>query len=682
MLFTVLFTPSFPKHMKFREMVTCDSMEAMRMRPSTCTLGACAAVEWPHPYNRDVLIVGDSLLAADAYGGCSPVAARISELTSLNVETAAVPDGVLLPPDAMPTASSIVPPSFADTVASWVVISGGLEDLFHAHGGGSSLDLDALMSVYGSGRMAELVRAALRGGAKVALVSYPISRRLQSTGPLRQQFDLLMARYERFAATTENVFFAEVRHLSHRANASRLFDAADTSLLSWRGGLDVGSVIGAIIRASLPAAGEEEAADDFEAAAMGETPGGGDEAVADAGGSGGVDAPLTCGVRELVARELAGCSDLDLEGELRKSELFDAANTTVNASIEWLAGALSRGEEVRLKRLRLSSNAEALRAGGLASLALGWQRHGSLRHIELAWCNLTAADVELVAAHAPLVHGGGGDGGGHAEGEGEGGVDGGVDGAGVAGGGVADGAGGDHLRMYPSPPSLPPSLRTLSLAHNPQVGAAGAAALASSLLARAPLAALTALQLTGCSVGVDGARSMAAALAAGGGDALESLALDQNGLGDEGVTALAAVLAAGGTNGRERSITSLHSLDLSANGIGASGIASLATALATSRGSALHTLWLHSNAAGDSGAASLAHMLERNTALRVLGLLDNAVSLAGTRAIEKALRANRALGRLDLTAHNDLRHLDSHAWRVDAATTRNAEAAALGGEAG
>jgi hypothetical protein len=313
---------------------------------------------------------------------------------------------------------------------------------------------------------------------------------------------------------------------------------------------------------------------------------------------------------------------------------------TLNATVETLIAALadSTHRTPRLDTLLLGSNPQLAHDGSGRALAAVLRGHRTVRHLDLNGCDLTAADVSVVASAllTPRT--------------------------------LADGS------------RSPAALTSLALSFNPSIGAAGAAALAEALRENHILAKL---HLSSCSIGAEGASFLGAVLAAGGGLGLEELTLDANGIGDEGAREIAEAL---------RKDNHTISLELSGNGIGALGIEAIARAITPApseptattlqgwpsiepRASALRSLNLHSNDAGDGGAAALADMLRQNTKLGSLGLWDNGVSRVGAQALLEALDANRVLTRLSLVEHNDVASMFVDvAKRLDAAVARNAEA--------
>jgi serine/threonine protein kinase len=113
-----------------------------------------------------------------------------------------------------------------------------------------------------------------------------------------------------------------------------------------------------------------------------------------------------------------------------------------------------------------------------------------------------------------------------------------------------------------------PALAALSLAACAGVGPAGAAQVAR-LLAH-PASRLTRLDLAGCRIGDFGVRALADAAVAGPAAALLELSLCANAIGDAGAADLADALAA---------LSSLRVLDLADNAVGAKGLRRLAASL-------------------------------------------------------------------------------------------------------
>jgi hypothetical protein len=230
---------------------------------------------------------------------------------------------------------------------------------------------------------------------------------------------------------------------------------------------------------------------------------------------------------------------------------------------------------VRLQALSLNQN--ALRCGGLTSLAAALAEAPALAELSLNQNSLADAGVIALAAAlsgGPPPRGGGGAGGG---------------------GGGADAPLAPHAFFAAplSPFSSP--LRVLTLRHN-TIGDAGASALA-------PLCARF----------------------------LEALDLQDNRVGADGCAALAAAL-------RTHACTLRH-LDLRRNRGGAAGAASLAGALITN--ASLTSLSLAHNEIGDDGAASLTACFAHNAALKKLSVVGNGISKEADAALEGARRARK-----------------------------------------
>ena len=599
--------------------ITCDDGHI------ECTADVCLSPSWPHERHREVIVVGDDLMAPSNYDGeCSPVSQRIADDTALAVENAATVGASL-------RSGLSLPSSFAAGV-DWVVISGGLNDILNAAAARTSLNLDTLMSAYDSGSMAEVVASAVQDGARVALVEYPIDRRI-ADGLVRGQYEALMDRFERFTINRrqkhgENVYFVRLRDVSSATNAS-LF-AADLSRPSWRGGALIGSRVASLVAASLAAPEEVE----YEETA----------------------APVTCYLGELLASgaarpALAECTTLDLQGALRpNSSTIEAANMTLNATMHLLVDSLLDDDRAtpRLSTLLLSTNPSLSEANATARVAAALSRHRHLQHMTLDGCDLSAADVDEIARAllAPRT----------------------------------DATGGSAA---PSP------LLSLSLSYNSAVGAAGAASIAAVLRDAHRQTALQALHLSSCGIGSGGAAALAEAFASGGGGALERLALDANGMDDEGAVALARALRVDNhTTHLELSANQIGRSGVAALAAALTPMSTEPTALTLrgsegyeARGSALRTLNLNSNAGADAGAAAMASMLRLNTRLSSLRLWDNGVSRAGAEAMAQALEANYALTRLALVEHNDIASAyGGVARRLDALVARNAEAHEQGGD--
>ena len=590
---------------------TCDHPAV-----AECTPDICRDPTWPYELDRDVLIIGDDLLAPSTYGGCASVSLGIAQGTGLAVETSATAGASLH--------NGLISTQLGGAGVGWVVVSAGLNDLVDAVSLGTSLDLDTVVGPHDSGRLPDVIATAVREGASVALVGYPIDARF--AGAARGQFDALMDRYAAYVMRRrelgERIFFVGMHDVSYPANASHF--SAGGHRPSWLGGSLIGSRVARLISATLPPA--EDAI--FEA----------------------TDAPFVCELEQLLASAerpagLAECTVLELQGALGRTTLMESFNMTLNATVEILIAALadSTHRTPRLDTLLLGSNPQLAHDGSGRALAAVLRGHRTVRHLDLNGCDLTAEDVSVVASAllAPRT--------------------------------LDDGS------------RSPAALTSLALSFNPSIGAAGAAALAEALRDNHMLVML---HLSSCAIGVEGASALGTVLAAGGGLGLEQLTLDANGIGDEGARAFAEALrkdnhtislALSGNGIGAKGIEAI------ARAITPAPREPTTTTLqgwpsSEPRASALRSLNLHSNDAGDSGAVALADMLRQNTKLGSLGLWDNGISRVGAQALLEALDANRVLTRLSLVEHNDVASLFGDvAKRLDAVVARNAEAHALGG---
>ena len=590
---------------------TCDHPAV-----AECTPDICRDPTWPYELDRDVLIIGDDLLAPSTYGGCASVSLGIAQGTGLAVETSATAGASLH--------NGLISTQLGGAGVGWVVVSAGLNDLVDAVSLGTSLDLDTVVGPHDSGRLPDVIATAVREGASVALVGYPIDARF--AGAARGQFDALMDRYAAYVMRRrelgERIFFVGMHDVSYPANASHF--SAGGHRPSWLGGSLIGSRVARLISATLPPAEDPI----FEA----------------------TDAPFVCELEQLLASAerpagLAECTVLELQGALGRTTLMESFNMTLNATVEILIAALadSTHRTPRLDTLLLGSNPQLAHDGSGRALAAVLRGHRTVRHLDLNGCDLTAEDVSVVASAllAPRT--------------------------------LDDGS------------RSPAALTSLALSFNPSIGAAGAAALAEALRDNHMLVML---HLSSCAIGVEGASALGTVLAAGGGLGLEQLTLDANGIGDEGARAFAEALrkdnhtislALSGNGIGAKGIEAI------ARAITPAPREPTTTTLqgwpsSEPRASALRSLNLHSNDAGDSGAVALADMLRQNTKLGSLGLWDNGISRVGAQALLEALDANRVLTRLSLVEHNDVASLFGDvAKRLDAAVARNAEAHALGG---
>ena len=197
------------------------------------------------------------------------------------------------------------------------------------------------------------------------------------------------------------------------------------------------------------------------------------------------------------------------------------------------------------------------------------------------------------------------------------------------------------------------------------VGEAGARALADALASRR--CALTALDLSRNFLGAGGAAAVAEGLARGafaGAARLATLRLGHNAFGCAGASALAAAARASGA------FEQLERLEAPSNGMGPEGIATLARSVLSARGAPrLRELRLQGNPMGAAGARALARAslalpddarddapCATHGSLRVLGLGSAKLGVVGAAAVAWAMRrdggALRRISALDLSAND------------------------------
>ena len=175
------------------------------------------------------------------------------------------------------------------------------------------------------------------------------------------------------------------------------------------------------------------------------------------------------------------------------------------------------------------------------------------------------------------------------------------------------------------------SLTTLDLSEK-SIGAEVATSLSQALAVNTTL---TTLNLSGNSIGAEGATSLSQALAVN--TTLTTLNLSGNSIGAEGATSLSQVLAVN---------TSLTNLSLSFNHVGDAGATSLSQALAVN--TSLTSLHLGRNSIGDAGATSLSQALAVNTSLTILHFSHNSIGAEGATSLFQALAVNTSLTVLNL----------------------------------
>ncbi|GAX74544.1 hypothetical protein CEUSTIGMA_g1994.t1 [Chlamydomonas eustigma] len=183
------------------------------------------------------------------------------------------------------------------------------------------------------------------------------------------------------------------------------------------------------------------------------------------------------------------------------------------------------------------------------------------------------------------------------------------------------------------------------------------------------LAAVQALNLTGCGIGAEGAEQLAKATAStpGGLKNLRQLCLADNQLGSQGVTALGRLLS-GSTTGLEvldvsvnmledagakalalrlSNLADLTVLAMTDNGIKSEGAKALSASLTALQ--KLEDLLLSGNYLGDAGVASLAEPLGSLPCLKRLHLQNNySISGEGSRALASLLSSSQTLEQLHL----------------------------------
>ena len=149
---------------------------------------------------------------------------------------------------------------------------------------------------------------------------------------------------------------------------------------------------------------------------------------------------------------------------------------------------------------------------------------------------------------------------------------------------------------------------------------------------------LTTLNLSGNSIGAEGATSLSQALAVN--TSLTTLNLSRNSIGAEGATTLSQALAVN---------TSLTTLDLSDNSIRSEGATSLSQALAVN--TSLTTLNLSRNSIGTEGATSLSQALTLNTSLTTLNLSFNLIGVEDATSLSQAFAVDTSLTTLNLSVN-------------------------------
>jgi len=184
---------------------------------------------------------------------------------------------------------------------------------------------------------------------------------------------------------------------------------------------------------------------------------------------------------------------------------------------------------------------------------------------------------------------------------------------------------------------LPAPETALNLRHSRWRVAAAAGGVRGRLAARLVRVngSLATLDLHGCRIGDEGAKALAAGVAASG--SLAILCLGSNQIGDEGAKALAAGAAASG---------SLVSIGLGNNQIGDEGAKALAEAVCFS-GSLAH-LNLHSCGIGDEGAKALAASVAASSSLAELILWGNWIGDESATALAEAIRTSGSMAKLFL----------------------------------
>ena len=118
---------------------------------------------------------------------------------------------------------------------------------------------------------------------------------------------------------------------------------------------------------------------------------------------------------------------------------------------------------------------------------------------------------------------------------------------------------------------------------------------------------------------------------------LALLWLDGNSIGDEGAKALAAAVASSG---------SMATLSLGGNAIGDVGAKALADAIRVS--GSMATLGLSHNRIGDEGAKAIAEALVASGSMDMLGLTENQIGDVGAKAITEAVMSSGSIASLYL----------------------------------
>ena len=154
-------------------------------------------------------------------------------------------------------------------------------------------------------------------------------------------------------------------------------------------------------------------------------------------------------------------------------------------------------------------------------------------------------------------------------------------------------------------------------------------------LLRHVCSSLATLCLTSNQIGHEGAKALAAGVAASG--SLAKLNLAWNQIGDVGAKAIAEALKSSG---------SLVTLDLNSNRIGNEGAKAIAEALVSS--GSLATLVLSHNTIGNEGAKALAEVLASSGSLATLNLYGCGIGDEGAKALAAGVASSGSMAALNL----------------------------------
>lgn len=183
-------------------------MRLLLLLPLLLLLASCGGA--PSRQSADILMIGDSVLAWNRFGG-QDVGSQLGTALGREVVKRATPGARLQPGRVAALAGLDIPRQLGDGRWNWVVVNGGANDLASSCGcGGCEAQIDALISPSGeTGTIPALIARARASGAQVLWAGYYQAPR-SSFGACRPALDELERRIATHAAARPGVHFIDM----------------------------------------------------------------------------------------------------------------------------------------------------------------------------------------------------------------------------------------------------------------------------------------------------------------------------------------------------------------------------------------------------------------------------------------------------------------------------------------